>query len=218
MLEAVIFDMDGTMVDSLPHHHKSWDVFFEMQGIKMEPAAFDRIHHGTLYDIMPRIFGSHLTQQESYALGMIKEQAFRELYKNDIQPLTGLLTLLQQIKAAGLKIGLATAADNTNVDFTLDALGIRHFFDAIVSSDMVKEGKPSPAVYLQTAQLLSVMPAKCLVFEDTASGVEAAIAAGMKVVGITTGLSQAQMMQLGVVAAFANFDGLKVSELSKIFA
>jgi len=218
MLEAVIFDMDGTMVDSLPHHHKSWDVFFEMQGIKMEPAAFDRIHHGTLYDIMPRIFGSHLTQQESYALGMIKEQAFRELYKNDIQPLTGLLTLLQQIKAAGLKIGLATAADNTNVDFTLDALGIRYFFDAIVSSDMVKEGKPSPAVYLQTAQLLSVMPAKCLVFEDTASGVEAAIAAGMKVVGITTGLSQAQMMQLGVVAAFANFDGLKVSELSKIFA
>jgi HAD superfamily hydrolase (TIGR01509 family) len=140
------------------------------------------------------------------------------LYKNDIQPLTGLLTLLQQIKAAGLKIGLATAADNTNVDFTLDALGIRYFFDAIVSSDMVKEGKPSPAVYLQTAQLLSVMPAKCLVFEDTASGVEAAIAAGMKVVGITTGLSQAQMMQLGVVAAFANFDGLKVSELSKIFA
>jgi HAD superfamily hydrolase (TIGR01509 family) len=218
MLEAVIFDMDGTMVDSLPHHHKSWDVFFEMQGIKMEPAAFDRIHHGTLYDIMPRIFGSHLTQQESYALGMIKEQAFRELYKNDIQPLTGLLTLLQQIKAAGLKIGLATAADNTNVDFTLDALGIRHFFDAIVSSDMVKEGKPSPAVYLQTAQLLSVMSAKCLVFEDTASGVEAAIAAGMKVVGITTGLSQAQMMQLGVVAAFDNFEGLKVSELSKIFA
>jgi beta-phosphoglucomutase family hydrolase len=218
MLEAVIFDMDGTMVDSLPYHHKSWNLFFEMQGIKMEPGAFDRIHHGTLYDIMPRIFGSHLTQQESYALGMIKEQAFRELYKNDIKPLTGLLTLLQQIKAAGLKIGLATAADNTNVDFTLDALGIRHFFDAIVSSDMVKEGKPSPAVYLQTAQLLSVMPAKCLVFEDTASGVEAAIAAGMKVVGITTGLSQAQMMQLGVVAAFANFNGLKVSELSKIFA
>ena len=215
-LAAVIFDMDGTMVDSMPYHYQSWQIFFEQQGIQMTLEEFDRIHHGTLFDIMPRIFGSHISDEESFRLGSIKEAAFRELYKSEIKPIEGLVDWLQTLKDAGLKLGLATAADFANADFTVDAIDIRRFFDCIVTSDIVKDGKPSPAVYLHAAKLLNVDPATCVVFEDTASGVKAGVAAGMKVVGITTGMSRSDMEQLPVSKVITNYLNLKVQDIENL--
>lgn len=215
-LEAVIFDMDGTLVDSMPYHYKSWEVFFEQQGIFLTKEEFDSIHHGTLFDIMPRIFGD-ISHEESYRLGMLKEQAFRELYKHEIKPIDGLIEWLETLKKAGLKIGLGTAADFTNADFTVDAIEIRKYFDVIVTSDIVKEGKPSPAVYLKVADMLHVNPADCLVFEDTVSGIQAGLAAGMKVIGITTGLSKEAMQALPVSAIIDNYQSLSHHDITSLF-
>jgi beta-phosphoglucomutase len=215
-LEAVIFDMDGTLVDSMPYHYKSWEVFFEQQGIFLTKEEFDSIHHGTLFDIMPRIFGD-ISHEESYRLGMLKEQAFRELYKHEIKPIDGLIEWLEILKEAGLKIGLGTAADFTNADFTVDAIEIRKYFDVIVTSDIVKEGKPSPAVYLKVADMLHVDPADCLVFEDTVSGIQAGLAAGMKVIGITTGLSKEAMQALPVSAIIDNYQSLSHHDITSLF-
>ncbi|MCU0334815.1 MAG: HAD family phosphatase [Chitinophagaceae bacterium] len=215
-LEAVIFDMDGTLVDSMPYHHKSWELFFQQQGIYLSKEEFDRIHHGTLFDIMPRIFGD-ISHEESYRLGMLKEAAFRELYKNEIQPISGLVGWLQQLQTAKLKIGLGTAADWTNADFTVDAIQIRSFFDAIVTSDTVKEGKPSPAVYQEVARQLQVEPANCVVFEDTVSGIQAGLAAGMKVIGITTGMDARAMQSLPVSMVIADYEHLTIDQLTQLF-
>jgi beta-phosphoglucomutase family hydrolase len=215
-LEAVIFDMDGTLVDSMPYHYKSWEVFFEQQGIYLTKEEFDSIHHGTLFDIMPRIFGD-ISHEESYRLGMMKEQAFRELYKHEIKPIDGLVEWLEALKRAGLKIGLGTAADFTNADFTVDAIDIRKYFDAIVTSDIVKEGKPSPAVYLKVAEMLQVNPAGCVVFEDTLSGIQAGLSAGMKVIGITTGLSKEAMQVLPVSAVIDNYQSLSLHDITSLF-
>jgi beta-phosphoglucomutase family hydrolase len=215
-LEAVIFDMDGTLVDSMPYHYKSWAVFFEQQGIKLTKEEFDSIHHGTLFDIMPRIFGD-ISHEESYRLGMIKEQAFRDLYMHEIKPIDGLIDWLETIKNAGLKIGLGTAADFTNADFTVDAIDIRKYFDAIVTSDIVKEGKPSPAVYLKVAEMLQVNPAGCVVFEDTLSGIQAGLSAGMKVIAITTGLSKKEMEALPVSTIIDNYQSLSPHDITSLF-
>jgi beta-phosphoglucomutase family hydrolase len=215
-LEAVIFDMDGTLVDSMPYHYKSWEVFFEQQGIYLTKEEFDSIHHGTLFDIMPRIFGD-ISHEESYRLGMMKEQAFRELYKYEIKPIDGLVDWLEALKKAGLKIGLGTAADFTNADFTVDAIDIRKYFDVIVTSDIVKEGKPSPAVYLKVAEMLQVNPAGCVVFEDTLSGIQAGLSAGMKVIGITTGLSKEEMQVLPVSAVIDNYQSLSLHDITSLF-
>lgn len=215
-LEAVIFDMDGTLVDSMPYHYKSWEVFFEQQGIYLTKEEFDSIHHGTLFDIMPRIFGD-ISHEESYRLGMMKEQAFRELYKHEIKPIDGLVEWLEALKKAGLKIGLGTAADFTNADFTVDAIDIRKYFDVIVTSDIVKEGKPSPAVYLKVAEMLQVNPAGCVVFEDTLSGIRSGLSAGMKVIGITTGLSREEMQVLPVSAVIDNYQSLSLHHITSLF-
>ncbi|HSR38215.1 MAG TPA: HAD family phosphatase [Phnomibacter sp.] len=215
-LEAVIFDMDGTLVDSMPYHYKSWEVFFEQQGIYLTKEEFDSIHHGTLFDIMPRIFGD-ISHEESYRLGMIKEQAFRELYKHEIKPIDGLVEWLEALKKAGLKIGLGTAADFTNADFTVDAIDIRKYFDVIVTSDIVKEGKPSPAVYLKVAEMLQVNPGGCVVFEDTLSGIQAGLSAGMKVIGITTGLSKEEMQVLPVSAVIDHYQSLSLHDITSLF-
>ena len=216
-LTAVIFDMDGTIVDSMPYHEKSWGLFFQKHNIQMTPQRFEAIHHGTLYDIMPRIFGPETTKAQSYELGMVKEKLFRELYKDDMVPMPGFIEFLEAIKNSGLKIGLATAADFTNADFTIDGLDIRSYFDAIVTSDVVPEGKPSPSVYLYAATALGVSPSDCLVFEDTTSGIKAAKAAGMKSIGITTGLSKQALEKLQVDMAIDDYNNLEINTIQNLF-
>jgi beta-phosphoglucomutase len=184
--EAAIFDMDGTLVDSMPHHLLAWQQFLEAKGYKASMEEIKEKGHGTLFDIMPRFFGEHLSREESYTLAMEKEAIFRAMYGPQMRAIDGLMQWLDALKYHNIKIGLGTAADISNTDFTLDALDIRSYFDVIVTSDLVPEGKPSPKVYQYAANALQVSPNNCVVFEDTYSGVEAAKAAGMKVAVITT--------------------------------
>jgi beta-phosphoglucomutase len=103
-----------------------------------------------------------------------------------MQALPGLETFLTSLRQAGIRIALATAADRGNIDFTLDALGIRDHFDVIVGAEEVSKGKPDPEVFLLSARKLGVEPDACAAFEDSNPGIRAALAAGMRVVGIAT--------------------------------
>jgi HAD superfamily hydrolase (TIGR01509 family) len=216
-LEAVIFDMDGTMIDSMPYHAVSWNKFFASKGLTITEAELKEKGHGTLYDIMPRFFGENISREESYRLGMEKEIIFREMYAPFMHPVSGLEAWLQKLKEHQIKIGLGTAADYSNTDFTIDTLGLRHYFDTIVTSDLVPEGKPSPAVYLYAATQLDVNPANCLVFEDTFSGVAAAKAAGMKVGVITTMHTPDEWEEKGVDLILSHYEEANLDYLVKLF-
>lgn len=216
-LEAIIFDMDGTMIDSMPYHAVSWHKFFASKGIKVSDAELKEKGHGTLFDIMPRFFGENISREESYRLGMEKEIIFREMYAPFMHPVAGLEGWLQTLKQHQIKIGLGTAADYSNTDFTIDTLGLRHYFDTIVTSDLVPEGKPSPAVYHYAAEKLGVSPANCLVFEDTFSGVAAGKAAGMKVGVITTMHKPDEWEEKGVDLILSDYKEANLDYIVKLF-
>ena len=217
-LEAVIFDMDGTLVDSMPYHTKSWFKFFESKGIEVTENDLKEKGHGTLFDIMPRFFGSQITKEEMYRLGMEKEAIFREMYAPFMHPIEGLVEWLDVLKGEGVKIALGTAADLSNTDFTLDTLQIRKSFDVIVTSDIVPEGKPSPAVFNYASGQLGVSSRNCLVFEDTYVGVKAGKAAGMKVAAITTTHARHEWDGFGVDFIFENYNGVALEAIAPKFA
>lgn len=216
-LKAAIFDMDGTMVDSMPFHALSWREFFKNRGMEVSEKDLKEKGHGTLYDIMPRFFGEHLTREESYRLAMEKETLFRSMYGPFMEPIAGLEKWLDTLRQNGIKVGLGTAADFSNADFTLDTLGLRSYFDIIVTSDLVPEGKPSPAVYLYAARQMGVDPGQCLVFEDTFSGVAAGKAAGMKVIAVTTMHQPHEWENMGVDGIISSYHDADLNNWIQLF-
>jgi beta-phosphoglucomutase len=216
-LQAAIFDMDGTMVDSMPFHAKAWRLFFESKGLNVSDVEIKEKGHGTLFDIMPRFFGEGLSREASYSLAMEKELLYRKLYEPHIKAIDGLEGFLQTLKARNIKIGLGTAADYSNTDFTIDTLALRHYFDTIVTSDLVPVGKPSPDVYIYAARALGVPPENCIVFEDTFSGIAAGKAAGMKVVAVTTMHSIEECKGVDADGIIADYHEVNLEHLMKLF-
>ncbi|MCU0403925.1 MAG: HAD family phosphatase [Chitinophagaceae bacterium] len=216
-LEAVIFDMDGTLVDSMPYHMLSWQKFLESKGIEAGLEEIREKGHGTLFDIMPRFFGEYITREDSYRLAMEKEAIFREMYAPFMKPIEGLLQFLDELKQNGIKMALGTAADFSNTDFTLDTLQIRSYFDVIITSDIVPEGKPSPAVYNYAAKQLGINPSACIVFEDTFSGYKAGRAAEMKVAAITTMHSAEEWNGHGADLVLNNYYDVNFQTINRLF-
>jgi HAD superfamily hydrolase (TIGR01509 family) len=184
--KAVIFDMDGTLVNNMNFHQQAWIDFLKTYNVSITEEEFHEKNHGTITEVVPRFFSKKLSFEEIIRLGQEKEQLYRDLYRPYLKPIDGLLDFLAKLKKANTRIGLATAGDIPNINFTIDGLGIRHYFSAITGSEEVKRGKPDPEVYLLTASKMNIDPANCLVVEDTISGIKAGLAAGMQVMAVTT--------------------------------
>ncbi|NDC78705.1 MAG: HAD family phosphatase [Chitinophagia bacterium] len=192
-IRAAVFDMDGTLVDNMHVHRDAWRVFLERKGLTFDEEQYHRNNTGTITEIIPRFFPEATDPAEAYRLGMEKEAVYREAYRGHVEPLPGLVAFLDALRKADVRIALATAADRGNIDFTLDELGIRDRFDALVGSEDVQRGKPHPDVYLRAAERLGIEPPHCLAFEDSHSGIQAALAAGMRVVGLATTHSRGEL-------------------------
>lgn len=182
---ALIFDLDGVVIDSMPMHLAAWESYLERLGI--EHTDFGPKMHGRRNDdIVVEFIGGALSPEQIFAHGAAKEALFREMMISQIERhvLPGLREFL--ISCAPTPIGLATNAEPANVDFVLDGAHLRKHFRVIVDGHQVERPKPFPDVYLRAAQLLGIAPENCVVFEDSPTGIAAARAAGTHVVGIGT--------------------------------
>lgn len=184
--KAVIFDMDGTLVDNMHYHQAAWMQFLERYGMDITEEEFNRKNHGIITEIVPRFFDRRLEPEEIIKLGAEKESLYRVLYQPYLKPIEGLVSFLNTLKENDIKVGLATAADRPNIDFTLGGLQIWDFFSAITGGEEVTYGKPDPEVYNTTARKLGVEPKDCLVVEDSVPGIKSGLAAAMQVMAITT--------------------------------
>lgn len=194
--KAVIFDMDGTMINNMPYHKKAWKEFFNKHGLSFTDEVFSKKISGKKNDqIFEFVFERKLTPEELEKYTEEKEALYRELYKPEIQEIRGLTELIRQLHNKNIKIAIATTAPEKNRTFGLEALHLTQTFDVILGDEHVTHGKPDPEIYLETAKRLRIDPASCLVFEDSPPGVNAGKNAGMTVVGIVTSHSKDELQR-----------------------
>lgn len=182
----MIFDMDGVIIDSNPKHREAWAAFNRRYGVETTEAMQERMYGRRNDQIVRDFFGEGLSVEEVAARGAAKESLYREMIGDQVEQLLvpGIRRFLE--RHCGVPMAMATNAEPPNVDFLLDRAGLRRYLRVVVTGAQVQHPKPHPEIYLRTAELLGTPPSNCIVFEDSHSGVEAARAANMRVVGIGT--------------------------------
>jgi HAD superfamily hydrolase (TIGR01509 family) len=183
---ALLFDLDGVLVHSMPLHTEAWRQY--LAGLGVEVEDLERSMHGKRNpELVRQWFGEALAEDVVLQHGTAKEQLFRDLMVAEDPALfrvPGLLEFLERHKDVPKAIG--SNAELANVDFVLDHLGLRRYFEVVVHGDEIARPKPFPDIYLRAAERLGYSPADCIVFEDSPTGVKAARAASMRVVGVET--------------------------------
>ncbi len=188
---ALIFDMDGVILDSNPVHWDAWRQYTQRFGIELTPAMSERMYGKRNDEIVRDFFGDHLDPETIAAHGAAKEELYREMMAARLNTslVPGVTNLLQN--RVGTATGLATNAEPANVDFVLSQvragdIPLRDCFRVVVDGHQVTRPKPDPEVYLLVAERLGVDPRNCVVFEDSHAGLEAARASGARVVALRT--------------------------------
>ena len=183
---ALIFDMDGVIVDSNAMHRESWVAFNRRYGLETTEEMHQFMYGKRNDQIVRGFYGDGITAEEVGARGRAKERLYREMIAGRTEEMLvpGVRAFLERHR--DLPMGVGSNAEPENVAFVLDEAGLRPFFRAVVDGHQVHHPKPHPEVYLRVAELLETEPANCVVFEDSHSGAAAAVAAGMRVIGLCT--------------------------------
>ncbi len=214
MKRALIFDMDGVIVNNDRYHCLAWEEFAGRYG---KTVGFDEIRSwfgSTNKTILERLFGTGMSMVQITSMGREKEEIYRRLYAGVIKPVPGLPEFLKELKGSFLT-GVATSAPPENVEFVLRETGLKAFFNAVTDESDIQKGKPDPEIFLKAAMKLGVEPADCLVFEDSFQGIEAASRAGMHVVGVATTHESGSLENTDFV--IHDFFGIDIKKLNDIF-
>lgn len=184
---AVIFDVDGVLVDSYDAHFQSWLLLCKERGLEMTEQQFIATFGRMSREIIKELWGDSITTDAMVQeIDDRKEELFREILSEDFPGMDGAAELIADLHDAGLLLALGSSGPPANVNLVLDALECRHRFQGVVTGVDVTRGKPDPQVFLLGAERVSVAPECCVVIEDAPAGVAAAHAAGMKCVAVVS--------------------------------
>lgn len=207
--QALIFDMDGTMIDSMPWHAKSWVEFCRRYAIDIDVAELLRRTTGRNgAECMRALFTRELADAEAWQLIHEKEEIYRALFAPVFAEVAGFKQFAGLARTRGLKLGVGTAGDKHNIAFAFSHLQMQPPPHAVVGGDEGLPGKPEPAIFLEAAQRLGARPESCIVFEDAPFGIEAARRAGMRAVAVCSSHSPEELAGDHVIASVRDYTEL----------
>ncbi|MEP7238730.1 MAG: HAD family phosphatase [Ferruginibacter sp.] len=201
-IKAFLFDLNGTMIDDMQYHIEAWYRILNDLGANISMERMKLECYGKNVELLERIFPGRFNEEEKNEMSLVKEAAYQKTFMPHLKLIDGLDIFLKKTKDAGIKMAIGSAAIMYNIDFVLDNLSIRHYFNAIVSADDVVHSKPDPETYLKCAEALGVEPSACIVFEDVPKGVESAANAGMQSIIIKGGHTEEEFAAFDNVIAF----------------
>lgn len=212
MLQAIIFDMDGVIIDSHPFHRQAWQKFLLTLGKHVSETDLDCILEGWRREDILHHFLGDLTKAEVVEYGNRKDEFFQQVGV-PMKLVSGLCEFLDHLELLGIPKAVATSASGRRTRFTLDRLQLTRHFAAIVTANDVLKGKPDPAIYRLAAKQMEVLSEQVVVIEDSVSGVRAAKSAGMKCLGIATNSRCELLRRAGADDVVPDFVGLTLDRL-----
>ncbi|MBD2214020.1 HAD-IA family hydrolase [Nostoc linckia FACHB-104] len=209
MLSAILFDLDGTIVNTDPIHYLAWKQKLADYGLEIDETFYKsrisgRLNPEIVKDILPQ-----LSDVEGLKFADEKEALFRELAPN-LQPLNGFSELLAWTDAHQLKRALVTNAPRLNAEFMLEVLGIKQAFDIVVLAEDCTAGKPDPTPYQVTLSKLGIKPDEAIALEDSPSGIRSAVAADIRTLGIASTHDPKILLEVGAFMAISDFTSLQL--------
>jgi beta-phosphoglucomutase len=205
---AVVFDMDGVLVDSGAHHREAWIRMLAELGVAPPPGFWRRTIGRPSVEAVPLLLGAPVAPAEARRLARRKQEHYLTLATGGPRAVTGVPAFVENLRARGVPLAVATSARRSDAMELLGPLGLMEPFRAIVTVEDVARGKPDPEVYLLAAGRLGVPPEACLVFEDAIVGVQAALRAGMRAFGVATAYEPADLLAAGAERVIVTFEGL----------
>jgi beta-phosphoglucomutase len=196
---AVIFDVDGVLVDSYQAHFASWRQLYLELGRDYSETAFAADFGRRSGDILRRTLGDHLSDQRVHELDERKEALFRDILRKNFAPMDGAVELIDVLMADGFRLAVGSSAPLENIELSLERLGRAGKFSAVVAGADVSRGKPDPQVFQLAAQRLGISPEWCAVIEDAVHGIEAAQRAGMIGIALTGTATREQLEKADLV-------------------
>jgi len=213
-LQAVLWDMDGVIVDTYEGHYVSWKQSLDEVGQPYDEDTFRRTFGMNNRLIMATVFGRELDEAFIQKVSNRKEEIFRRDIKGKVQSLPGVMDWLERFRSMALKQAVASSAPQANIDALLTELKIRDYFQAEAAGATLK-GKPDPAVFLLAAKLLGVDPANCLVIEDSIAGVQAAKSAGCQCVAVLTTNQASDLTRADLIVKDLTY--LKLEQVNSLY-
>ena len=210
---ALIFDMDGTMVDSMPAHAKSWDLFRQRHHLQTSvEEILKRTTGRNGIECVRELLGHDVSEADAKRMIDEKEADYRRIFAEGFREVAGFSAFARAAQDRGLKLAVATAGDKNNLAFVLARLHLNRPPDAEVRGDQGLPGKPAPDIFLKAAQMVGAEPTDCIVFEDAPFGIEAARRAGMRAVAICSTHRPDELAGPHVIASVRDFDELMKNE------